>query len=342
MDFFRFLFRSGKGGFALGFLTTLTLIFGWNYANMMSSFQRVSESKAAGLASIANSSPAWSPGGMWRHPRVVNMVLHRGEDTDKPNYIRAAMIATYDAPPAYEDQPSKKILRRAQLELRAQSPLDAMNRIRDLSDTVRGIVVSAVSQGATEPYARAEIMLQVPAESLDSTLREIRKLATEIATDQVETLDVTKQYVDEEAAIRNLEAQEQQYLRILKTANKVEDVMSVTEKLDAVRGEIDKSKAEFNTLQHDIAMSSIKVTITRDTASARFYNWRPVQEIRASAANAVEGTISVFNSVVAVLFYIPVLFLWMLVFFGFTIVMIRILRRVWRRVRPLYEWGGNA
>jgi hypothetical protein len=336
MDFLRFVFRSGKGGFALGVLTTLALIFGWNYLDMRSTmFRRVSETKAAALSQFDEQSVAWSPGGMWRKPRLMNVMLGiHGLHADFGP-------APYYTPDEYSNH-SKKILRRAQLELRAKSPLDAMNRIRDLSDAARGVVVSAVSQGANEPYARADITLQVPSESLEATLREIRKLATEIAAEQVETLDVTKQYVDQEAAIRNLEAQEQQYLRILKTANKVEDVMSVTEKLDGVRGEIDKSKAEFKTLQHDIAMSSIKVTITRDSATARFYNWRPVQEVRASAANAVEGTVTVFNSVVAVLFYIPVLVLWMLVFFGFTIVMIRILRRLWRRVRPLYGWGGNA
>lgn len=331
MNFLRFLFRSGKGGFALGFLTTITLISAWNYANMMSSFKRVSETKAAGLASIANSSPAWSPGGMWRQTRIRNVLLPL-HDTGPSSY---AMLATYELEDA-DKEPSKKILHRAQLEMRTKSPLDAMNRIRELSDGARGVVVSAVSQAANEPYARADITLQVPAESLDTTLIAIRKLATEINADEVETFDVTKQYVNQEAAIRNLEAQEQQYLRILKTAAKVEDVMSVTEKLDGVRAEIDKSKAEFKTLQHDIAMSSIKVTITRDSASARFYNWRPVREVRASAANAVDGTITVFNSVVAVVFYIPVLILWLLVFLAFTIVIVRIFKRIWRRLRPLY------
>jgi hypothetical protein len=231
---------------------------------------------------------------------------------------------------------SKKILRRAQIEISAKSPLDTMNRIRDIAQQVDGVIDSASSQDANEPYARADIAIRVRAEILDATLEQIRRLATQINTDQVEVVDVTKQYVDDEAQIRNLQAQEQQYLKILEKTKQVSEVLEVTERLDGVRGQIDKAKAEFWVLQHDIAMSVVRISIRRDSASARFYNWRPIRQIRESASSTVEGMIGVFNGVIAIFFYIPVLLLWLLVVLFASVVLVRFIRVIWNRMRPLY------
>jgi hypothetical protein len=236
----------------------------------------------------------------------------------------------------------KKIVRKAQIQMTATSPLDAMNNIRELSDRYDGVVISAVSRDASEPYAQADIVINVPAEQLDAVLPQVRGLATQLWSDQVEATDVTKQYVDERAEIKNLEAQEEQYRRILKTAGKVEDVMSVTEKLDAVRGEIDKAKAEFKALEHDIAMTSVTVSIRRDSAAARFYNWRPIRQVRESAADLVEGLAGVFNSLIAIAFYLPILVIWLCVFILGTVVIVRIGRLLWRRLRPLYGQASQS
>ena len=231
---------------------------------------------------------------------------------------------------------SKKILRKAQIEMTAPGPLEAMNAIRDIATTSGGVVDSASSQDASEPYARADIAIRIPAAEIDRALEQIRKVATQITSDHVDAVDVTKQYSDEEAQIRNLQAQEKQYLKILGATKQVSEVLEVTEKLDAVRASIDTSKADLWTLEHDIAMSAVKVSIRRDSATARFYNWRPVQQIRESASSTVQGMISLFNGIVAMVFYIPVILLWLLVIAVVSIVIVRWIRFVWKRISPMY------
>jgi hypothetical protein len=53
----------------------------------------------------------------------------------------------------------------------------------------------------------------------------------------MEAEDVTRQYVDEQAHLRNLRAQEAQYLTILKQAKTVKDTLDISEKLNAVRAD---------------------------------------------------------------------------------------------------------
>lgn len=50
---------------------------------------------------------------------------------------------------------------------------------------------------------------------------EIRKFAARIESEKTDATDVTKQYVDLQARIRNLRAEEAQYLTIMRSAGKV-------------------------------------------------------------------------------------------------------------------------
>jgi uncharacterized protein DUF4349 len=74
---------------------------------------------------------------------------------------------------------------------------------------------------------------------------EIRKLGLRVEADRQEAQDATKDYVDLEARLHALRAQETQYLSILKEAKTVKDILGVSDKLNEVRGEIEQQQAEF-------------------------------------------------------------------------------------------------
>ena len=84
--------------------------------------------------------------------------------------------------------------------------------------------------------------------SLRQARAEIRKLGVRVESEKVEAQDVTRHYVDQDASIRNLRAEEAQYLAILKQAGTVKDMLLVTDKLSEVRGQIEQQQAEFNAL----------------------------------------------------------------------------------------------
>ena len=86
----------------------------------------------------------------------------------------------------------------------------------------------------------ATLTIRVPAARFAEVEAEIRKLGLRVEGEQMEAEDVTRQYVDQQARLRNLHAQEAQYLAILKQARSVKDILDVSEKLNGVRGEIEQ------------------------------------------------------------------------------------------------------
>src|SRR6266849_4711791 len=119
---------------------------------------------------------------------------------------------------------------------------------------------------------------------------EIRKLGLRVESEQLEAEDVTRQHVDQQAHLRNLRAQEAQYLTILKQAKTVKDTLDVSEKLNGVRGEIEQQQAEFEALSKQVETVAITVQF-RAQADAQIFglNWRPLYHVKTALRDGLDG-----------------------------------------------------
>ena len=96
---------------------------------------------------------------------------------------------------------------------------------------------------------------------------------------------MTKDYVDREAQLRNLRAQEAQYLGILKQAKTVKDTLQVSDKLNDVRSEIEQQQAEFEALSKQVEMVALSVSV-RAEADVQAFGLRWAQRRAATAPSA--------------------------------------------------------
>ena len=86
------------------------------------------------------------------------------------------------------------------------------------------------------------------------------------------TADVTAQHADITARLAAKRALEQEYLRLLKQAKKVSDMLEVQEKLGEVREEIEATESRLKKLNDQVGFSTITVVLyqplTLDTPDA--------------------------------------------------------------------------
>ena len=73
-------------------------------------------------------------------------------------------------------------------------------------------------EGGGQNCNRGTLTIRVPAARFEEARAEIRKLGLRVESEKIDAQDVTRQYVDQDASIRNLRAEEAQYLTILKQA----------------------------------------------------------------------------------------------------------------------------
>src|SRR3989441_9609127 len=177
----------------------------------------------------------------------------------------------------------------------------------------------------------ASLSIRVPAAKFAEVRAEIRKLGLRVDGEGVEAQDVTKQSVDQEARLRNLRAQEQQYLGILRKAATVKDTLEVSDKLNEVRGAIEERQAEFEALSKQVETVAINITL-RAEADAQVFglNWRPLYQLKMAARDGLDALADYAAVMTAVAFYVPVILAWSLTIL-FAIVI------GWR----LFRWTGH-
>jgi hypothetical protein len=156
------------------------------------------------------------------------------------------------------------------------------------------------------------LAIRVPVARFTEVRAAILKLAVRVENDRLEAQDVTKDYVDREAQLRNLRAQEQQYLGILKRAATVKDTLEVSEQLNRVRGEIEQHQAEFIALSKQTESVEISMTLTAETDAQVFgIHWRPLYQLKIAARNGLEGVADYIAAIVSLAFFLPTILLWL-------------------------------
>ena len=203
----------------------------------------------------------------------------------------------------------RKMIRTSSLEMVVQNPAQAAEKIMALAERSGGYLVS--SAGGGQSATAWNLTIRVPVAQFDAARAEIRNLGLRVESEKVEAQDVTRQYVDQDASIRNLRAEEAQYLTILKQAGTVKDLLAVSERLSEVRGQIEQQQAEFNALSKQIDTVAITISLRSEAETQVFgLNWRPGQQLKLALRDGLESLATYATAMVTILFYLPATLLW--------------------------------
>ena len=226
--------------------------------------------------------------------------------------------------------PVKKVIQNAELGLVVDDVHAAAGRIRKFAELNHGELQKLEITETGGGLVSATLMIRVPASELEKALAELKRLAVRTEREQVSTRDVTREFYDNQAHIRNLRAEEQQYLAIMKQAHTVKDTLEVSQKLSEVRDRIERLQAQIQLMTHDIEMSAIAIVLMQD-ARVLGMRWRPLYSAKTAVRELLVGLGEWMDWVVAMLIKLPLIVLWVVTVGIILWVVLKIGRRVWLR-----------
>jgi hypothetical protein len=130
----------------------------------------------------------------------------------------------------------------------------------------------------------ATLTLKVPVDAFDQAMARLRDVGAPLS-EQVSTQEVTEEYVDLEAQVRTLEATEQQYLRLLERAQRIEEILPIQQRLNEARTQIERLRGRMTLLQRRSDVSTITLTLVVPAgkgATSPDGEPRPVRTLRAA------------------------------------------------------------
>ncbi|HXA17917.1 MAG TPA: DUF4349 domain-containing protein [Thermoanaerobaculia bacterium] len=237
--------------------------------------------------------------------------------------------------PAKTQALTRMIIRDAKMSLVVRDAADVLQKVTVLVDAKGGYVAESREWKESE-QVRASATLRVPATQLMPLLAAIRGLAIRVESENVTAQDVSQEYSDLGAQLRNLQATETELRELLKTVRertqKASEIMEIYTEITKVRGDIDRIQGRIQYLSQMTSLSTVTLEITPDVLAAPIMEpgWQPVATVKnasRSLVNSLKGVVDVLIWVVLYILPLGLIF----------VVLALIVRAVWRRLRKLHS-----
>jgi len=131
---------------------------------------------------------------------------------------------------------------------------------------------NAQSSDQGQPLRSGQVTFQVPADRFESVVNGMRGKGTAQSV-VISGTDVSQQYVDFQARLRNAEAQRDAVLALMQQARSVNDTIQIQNQLGQITGQIEQLKGQIDFLDHSTAFATVAVTIREAAAAPPRDDW---------------------------------------------------------------------
>ncbi|NSW56010.1 MAG: DUF4349 domain-containing protein [Armatimonadetes bacterium] len=212
---------------------------------------------------------------------------------------------------------NRKLIRTGQIRVEVEDTEAAMRRIREISAKAGGFIGDTSLTRHDDGSHWGNVTIRVPTDQFDTMLQGLQELGRvhEISTD---TQDVTEQYVDLEARIRNRKREEEALLELMKRRGSLEDIIRVEARLSEVRETIERFEGQLRLLKDQVALSTITVSLFEkgEAALAETQEYDAGFHLRSAVRALIGilrgiGTAVIYLVIVGWVFWVPLaLIIW--------------------------------
>lgn len=181
-----------------------------------------------------------------------------------------------------------RLIKTANLTLTVKDTEESLAELSAQVDDFGGYVQSSSTWVNSDDSVTGYLLVRVDVSNFEAFLEKVRSMATVVESESISGQDVTSQYIDLQARLTNLEAEEAQYLTILQEATTVEELLMVSDYLSTVRGEIELIQGQLKYLTDQTDYSTVTVYFYEEVSlAAPTSDWQPVVEMKEAVQTLI-------------------------------------------------------
>ena len=245
-------------------------------------------------------------------------------DEREARQVATASAATTEAAKSGEGSaplPRPHIIRTADIQLSVKEVGKTSDLISSLVDARLGYV--ATSRNWSENgRAFSSLVVRIPEAKLSEFIRALHGIGATIESESIRGDDVTQEYVDLGARLKNLQATEVE-LRALLTSvrersQKASEVLEIHREVVSIRGQIEEAQGRLNYLQQMTSYATVNISIGQHGLEKPLQEaWTPMVTVR----DATRALITTAQFVAEILIWVgiyllPILLTLMLLLYG--------------------------
>lgn len=189
----------------------------------------------------------------------------------------------------------RKVIVQASIDLEVNDPEASMRRLGTVAGDLGGFVAGTdLHRSASLPSVHMTV--RVPADRLQAFLDAAADEAVEVRAQAMNTDDITEQYADLDAQLRNLRAYEDELRALLtevrsRTNATPDDLLDVFERIRSVRGEIEQIEGRLRLYDNLTSLATVEVSLSAAEAAEPIAESWSAGSIFRSAVRGLVGAL---------------------------------------------------
>lgn len=187
---------------------------------------------------------------------------------------------------------SSRVIKNASLriEIAGGDFQEQFDRATAVADEFGGFVSTSRVSQTDGTLQSGTLTMRVPSDRFESAVSRLKELG-EVTGEERSGQDVTREFVDLEARLRQARTEESFFIRLLEDAESISDLIQIQSQLSSVQLRIEQLQGQLNFLEDQTELSTITVNLFEPGAEGE----EPVQGLAEAWQRAVDG----FQSVLA-------------------------------------------
>jgi hypothetical protein len=234
----------------------------------------------------------------------------------------------------------RKLMQDGSLALVVKRVEDAVQSLTNMAQNLGGRADDVQYSNAQDnDKKRATITLRVPAVNFDMAMVQAKGVAIKVESEYISTRDVTEQFIDMQARLKNLKAEEEQYQEIMKKAVKVSDVLEVSQYLFNTRQQIEQIQGQMNYLSRQVDMSVITIQLSSEPdIDATNVIWNPATTVKEAVQYFIKAFYRLADTIIwGILSFLPLTILLGGLLFLFAWLFVKVLRPWYGNIRDFFR-----
>lgn len=204
----------------------------------------------------------------------------------------------------------RKLIKKAEINLEVKNCEETSQKIINLANNFSGIIIDSTISKYPEQSRSGATILKVPPKNFDTVLLKIKELG-KVELEKVTGEDVTEEYIDLEARLKNAEVVRNRLVKILdEKAREVKDILEVEREITRIGETIEQTKGRMKYVDQQVNLASITVnyyefkTVVPESLNV-------VRKFKESIRTSISVFIDVFNGAIVVIAALLPVVIWL-------------------------------
>ena len=152
----------------------------------------------------------------------------------------------------------QKLIKNGEVSFKVKNLGETKKNIQKVLNSFNGYIAKENSFGGTESPSE-NLIIRIPNKNFYKFIEQVLIGVDEIDSKNINIDDVTEQFVDMEARLKNKKQLEAKYQELLTKANKIEDILKIEKEISYIREDIEASEGRLKYLSNQVSYSTVSL-----------------------------------------------------------------------------------